>query len=161
MDDESTELYAFIDGLGVPVSLGEPQEKGMDAVQPLDPDNSTEADVDAAESDVWKTIADAIDTWSQRILDAESLHDRSESYRRLVDNSLRRLEVDGFVSPIELGELRTTLDTAVRLLHALSSYFICSNPSAQVKQDIISLMLDLYNLNLLNTQTFIYCCANL
>ena len=79
----------------------------------------------------------------------------------MVENSLHRLEIDGFVSQLELCELRRILDTAVRLLHALSSYFICSSPSVEVKQNIISLMLELYNLQLLNTQTFIYCCTHL
>ena len=81
----------------------------------------------------------------------------------MVENSLHRLEIDGFVSQLELCELRRTLDTAVRLLHALLSYYIysSSSPSVEVKQNIISLMLDLYNLQLLNTQTFIYCCTHL
>ena len=143
-------LYDFIESHG-----------GEENVDVEDVNSSTSVTgEEVAGAEVWHLIADAIDNWSRKILDAESLHKRSESFRTSLENSIYRHELDGFVPTFELSELRATKDKFIRLLHALSSYSIGDHHTA-VKKDIISLMLDLYELKKLNAQTFIHCCVHL
>jgi hypothetical protein len=144
MDPYTKELADFVDSIDV-----------ADVPEPEEVTTSTTPEV----ADVWQTIADAVDNWSIKILDAESLHSRSESFRCAIANSLHRLQLDGFVLPFELSELQSIADKWVRLLHALSSYGLGSTPTT--KEDIISLLVGLYDLKQLDAQTFIYCCTNL
>ena len=146
---DQQDLYDFID------SLGGEENVNVQEVKPVPVEDETVA------TGVWQTIADAIDNWSRRILDAESLHERSETLRTSIGNSIRRLELDGFLPTFELFNLRTTADKWIRLLHILSSYDIGGNRHISIKKDIISLMLDLYDLHQLNAKTLIHCCAHL
>ena len=110
--------------------------------------------------DVWQSIADAVDNWSCRILDVECLHDRSKSFRTLIETSIHRLTLDGFLSTFELNELCNIADKWLKLLDILSSYAI-GNRSTTVKREILLLLLDLYDLRQINPETFIDCCIHL
>ena len=110
--------------------------------------------------DVWQSIADAVDNWSRRILDVECLHDRSNSFRTLIETSIQRLALDGFLSAFELNELRDIADKWLKLLDILSSYAI-GNRCTIVKREILLLLLDLYDLHQLNAETLIDCCIHL
>ena len=147
-----------------------PDSDLYDFVESLDSENNDDikdvksitqpADEAAVAVDVWRLITDAVNDWSQRVFDAESLHKRSESFHTSLEGSIYRLELDGFLSTFELSDLRATKDKFVRLLHLLSSYSI-GNHRTSNKKDIISLLLDLYELKKLPAETFIECCAYL
>ena len=147
-----------------------PDSDLYDFVESLDRENNDDikdvksitqpADEAAVAVDVWRLITDAVNDWSQRVFDAESLHKRSESFHTSLEGSIYRLELDGFLSTFELSDLRATKDKFVRLLHLLSSYSI-GNHRTSNKKDIISLLLDLYELKKLPAETFIECCAYL
>ena len=126
---DQQDLYDFID------SLGGEGNVNVQEVKPVPVEDETVA------TGVWQTIADAIDNWSRRILDAESLHERSETLRTSIGNSIRRLEL-GFLPTFELFNLQNTADKWIRLLHILSSYDIGDNRHISIKKAIISLMLD-------------------
>ena len=155
------ELHDFIDSLDVKEDQTTIEDRstvgddtGTDAVAT----SADGADAAVETSSVWQNIADALDNWSQRILDAETLHDRSENLRLAIESSLYRQSLDGFLTSFELAELLYIADRWIRLLHAISSYSV---GYTYVKEDIISLMLDLYDLKQLNAHTFIDCCAKL
>ncbi len=154
------ELWDFINNLGEADVQEEVKLSSQSTPAATAAAAAAAAPEEAAVADVWQTIADAVDDWTHRILDAESLHDRSESFRSVIGNSIRRLELDGFLLPFELNELHNIADKWVRLLHILSTYAIGDHHTS-VKKDIISLMLDLYDLKQLNAQTLIHCCASL
>ena len=147
-----------------------PNSDLYDFVESLDSENNDDikdvksitqpADEAAVAVDVWHLITNAVNDWSQRVFDAESLHKRSESFHSSLEGSIYRLELDGFLSTFELSDLRATKDKFVRLLHLLSSYSI-GNRHTFTKKDIISLLLDLYELKTLTAETFIECCASL
>ena len=143
------DLYDFIEGAG-----------GIENVNARDIDSSVSLSDDVAATDVWHLIANAVDNWSRKIIDAEGLHKRSDSLRTSLDDSIYRQELDGFLPTFELSELNATKDKFIRLLHALSSYSV-GDRHTTVKKDIISMMLDLYELKKLTAQTFITCCAHL
>ena len=42
------------------------------------------------EPDVWPDIADAVNDWSRRIIDDECLHNRSENFRCVIEDSIYR-----------------------------------------------------------------------
>ena len=143
------DLYDFLEGAG-----------GIDNVNARNLDSSVLLSDDVAAVDVWHLIANVVDNWSRKIIDVESLHKRCDSLRTSLEDSIYRQELDGFLPTFELSELHATKDKFIRLLHALSSYSVCDHHTT-VKKDIISMMLDLYELKKLNAQTFITCCANL
>ena len=145
-----SDLYDFV------ASLDSEHNEDIKDVQAI----TQPADEAAVAVDVWRLITDAVDDWSQRIFDAESLHKRSESFTTSLEGSIYRLQLDGFLSTFELSALHATKDKFVRLLHLLSSCSI-GNRYTFTKKDIISLLLDLYELKKLSAETFIECCAYL
>ena len=49
------------------------------------------ADEVAVAVDVWRPITDAVNDWSQRVFDTESLHKRSELFHTSLEGSIYRL----------------------------------------------------------------------
>ena len=110
------------------------------------------------EPSAWNDIYEALDRWSQSILDAESLRDKTENIRLKLENSIHRQQVDGLLSHFDATELRYVSDLWIRLLHAITSFDIgCTS----TKKDIITLMLELYTLNQLDKNVFIETCLKL
>ena len=72
-------------------------------------------------------------TWSSQIQDSEISYNRSEDVRHTIE-SLRRQQLDGFLTAHDIAELR--------LWHATSCYTVCC---VFVKRDIITYLLELYS----------------
>ena len=72
MDDDAAnkDLFAFVDSIGV-------TEKNREE-----------------ETDVWD-IDHALNNWTQRVLAAESRRSKSKTFHQQIENSIRRLELDG------------------------------------------------------------------
>ena len=58
------------------------------------------------ESDVWSDIADALNQWRQKILDAETRLNTTVSFREKIEASLHRQQLDGFLNHQVIAELR-------------------------------------------------------
>ena len=99
-----------------------------------------------------------MDRWFQNIQDAESLHEKTEDFRYKIENVLYRQQIDGLLTLQDVIEIRHVSDLWIKLLHTISSYSIGCR---FVKKDVISLMLELYNLEQLDGQTFIDCSLKL
>ena len=91
-------------------------------------------------------------------MDAESLHARSTDLRSGIENSIYRLQLDGFLSTHDVGELRYTTDLWVELLNSLSSYLM---GCVFLKKNIISLLLKLYSVKQISEEIFIDSCLKL
>jgi len=116
-------------------------------------DNLEEKNLKEESSDgAWNDIYEALDRWSQSILDAESLRDKTEDIRLKIENSIHRQQIDGFLSHFDAAELRYVGDLWIRLLHAIASYDIGCKFT---KRDILTLLLELYTLNQLDKNVFI------
>ena len=150
-----TELQDFIDNLDVEdkkletKTVGEEDKDGIYVV---------DTEVDKRQADIWQNIADVAYDWSRRIVDAESLHARSTDFRSGIENSLYRLQLDGFLSTHDVGELRYITDLWVELLNSLSSYLM---GCIFLKGNIISLLLKLYSTKQISEELFIKTCLNL
>ena len=49
--------------------------------------------------DVWNDIAEALNNWTQRILNVESIYNsKSASCRQIIEQSLQRQQLDGFLN---------------------------------------------------------------
>jgi len=150
-----TELQDFIDSLDV-----EDKKVETESIRREDKDGIyvKDVEVERRQNDLWQNIADAAYNWSQRIVDAESLHVRSTDLRSDIENSIYRLQLDGFLSTHDVGELRYTTDLWVELLNSLSSYLM---GCVFLKRNIISLLLKLYSVKQISEELFIQTCVNL
>jgi len=149
------ELQNFIDSLDV-----EDKKVETKSIRREDKDGIyvKDVEVERRQNDLWQNIADAAYNWSQRIVDAESLHVRSTDLRSDIENSIYRLQLDGFLSTHDVGELRYTTDLWVELLNSLSSYLM---GCVFLKRNIISLLLKLYSVKQISEELFIQTCVNL
>ena len=150
-----TELQDFIDSLDV-----EDKKVETESIRREDKDGIyvKDVEVERRQNDLWQNIADAAYNWSRRIVDAESLHARSTDFRSGIENSIYRLQLDGFLSTHDVGELRYTTDLWVELLNSLSSYLM---GCVFLKRNIISLLLKLYSVKQISEELFIQTCVNL
>ena len=110
------------------------------------------------ESNVWIDIEEALNDWTDRILKVENEWKKTTSFRENIEASLKRQQLDGFLNDQDIAELRHTADIWVNLLKCMSSYKIgCEF----VKRDIITYLLELYELCQINDRLFIEACLKL
>ena len=115
-------------------------------------------DENIVEKNVWESISDAIDNWTQSILDAEAKHDKTEDIRLKLENIFQRQQIDGFLSEQDISELRYISNLWIKLAHAVTSYRIgCGS----LKKEVLYLMLELVLLNQFDRDVFITCCMQL
>ena len=95
------------------------------------------------EIDVWQHITTSLEHWTQGILGTESRHTTSGNFQQTIEESLRRQQLDGFLTAHDITELRYIIDLWVNLLNATSCYTV---GCVFVKRDIISYLLELYSL---------------
>ena len=150
-----TELQDFIDSFDV-----EDKKLETETIKKVDKDEIyvKDEEVDKRQADIWQIIADAANDWSSRIIDAESLQARSTDFRSGVENSLYRLQLDGFLSSHDVSELRYITELWVELLNSLSSYLM---GCVFLKRNIISLLLKLYSVKQISEEIFIDTCLKL
>ena len=110
--------------------------------------SSTINNRDTQGSDVWYDIAEALNNWSEQILDVESrCTNKVASFRKTIEESLRRQQLDGFLNPHDVSELRYITDLWTNILHATSCYTV---GCIFVKRDIITYLLELHTLGQIN-----------
>ena len=102
-----------------------------------------------ASDEVWDGIADALECWTQRILDAETRHSQSDDFHQRVEESLTRQHLDGFLNA---HDLRYIAELWKQLLDASSSYAIDCD---FMKRDILTLLLELHSLRPISSSLFI------
>ena len=82
-------VYDFIESLGVKEKK---VENGVNDVNNSENEETREQVGDCEEKrkeiDVWQDIADAVNDWSRRIIDAQCLHSRSEDFLCAIEDSL-------------------------------------------------------------------------
>ena len=128
---------------------------------------ATEKKVDVEESkstsespvdDVWVTITNALDNWTQRIVDTETRQSKYTTFRQRIEESLERMHGDGLLNDYDIKELQYVADLWMQLLTTTSCYSV---GCAFVKRDIITLLLELYSLKQVTSDLFIEVCLQL
>ena len=123
------------------------------------PTSSSRASNQSGENDVWGDIAEALNNWTQRILDVESRYEsKTASFRQTIEDSLKRQQLDGFINHHDLSELRYISDVWTNLLQAISCYTV---GCVSVKRDIITYLLELHTLRQINANLLIETCLKL
>ena len=146
-------LSEFID------SLDREGNKVEECKQPAQADNGFASPTpEVNQTNVWIDIEEAMNRWANQILDAESRHERTASFRENIEASLQRQQLDGFHNHHDISELRYIADLWTNLLTCISSYTIgCEF----VRRDIITYLLELYKLRQITDCLFIETCLRL
>ena len=140
------DLVDFVDSLGV------------DKKSELEDGEIPPAEEIEKSVDVWTYIKNALNEWTQRVIDAEARHERSVNIRRTIEDSLYRQQLDGFLAPQDISELRYITDVWIKLLDAVSCYTIGCEFA---KRDVITFLLELYSLKQISKTLFIEVCLKL
>ena len=106
--------------------------------------------------DTWTDIEESLRRWTSQIVDAESRYESTATFREKIEASLRRQQLDGFLNHQDISELRYIANIWVN--YCTSSYTIgCEF----VKRDIVTYLLELYNLRQITDCLFIETCLRL
>ena len=94
----------------------------------------------------------ALDSWTERIIDAESRIKKTQDIRKSVLDSLNRQVLDGLISEQDAIELEYTCDLWINLYKS----FLCRSSGADFSdQDVLTYLLELYTLKQISKQLFI------
>ena len=107
---------------------------------------------------VWLDVEEALHRWMCKILDVESHLEKSTGFRETIEASLRRQQQDGFLNHQDVAELRHVTNVWINLLNCTSSYTIGCN---FVKRDIITYLVELYNLRQITKSLLVESCLRL
>ena len=108
--------------------------------------------------DIWSDISNALETWTNRILDAEAQHSKSKQYQQVVEEALQRQQSDGLLSHHDYTELIDIASLWNNLLNATSTFTL---GCFAVKRDIIAILLEIYTLKQVTKHMFIEACLKL
>lgn len=157
------DLYDFIENLGK-----EEKERTSitanitESVLQTSNDNNTnenivQCNIKATDS-LWNDITNACESWSSKVLDAESNQSTSATFQQTIEDSLRRQQLDGFLCSQDLSELRYVAQLWTELLNASSCYAL---GCIFVKRKILTILLELYTLKQITNDLFIDACLKL
>ena len=92
---------------------------------------------------VLKDIVIALDSWTEKIIDAESRIKKTQDIRKSVLDSLNRQVLDGVISEQDSIELEYICDLWINLYKS----FLCKSSGADfADRDVLTYLLELYTL---------------
>ena len=109
-------------------------------------------------NNMWSDIVNALNEWTQKLLDTETCYHKTDNFQENIEASLRRQQIDGFINEQDMAELRYVKDLWVNLLNSISTY---NNGCIFVKRDIITFLLELHKVRQITDCVFIETCLQL
>ena len=107
---------------------------------------------DDSDWDVLLTISEALESWSDRVCNLETLCKRASDFHQTVIEFLQRQVIDGLISPQDVKELEYTAD----LWQKLHISYNCKVLGCQFSnEDILTYLLELYTLKQISKDFFI------
>ena len=101
---------------------------------------------------VLSDIVIALDSWTERIIDAESRIKKTQDIGKSVLDSLNRQVLDGLISEQDAIELEYTCDLWINLYKS----FLCHSAGADfADRDMISYLIELYGLKQISKELFV------
>ena len=101
---------------------------------------------------VLKDIVIALDSWTEKIIDAESRIKKTQDIRKSVLDSLNRQVLDGLISEQDSIELEYICDLWLNLYRS----FLCKSSGADfADRDVLTYLLELYSLKQISKNFFI------
>ena len=102
--------------------------------------------------EVLSDIVNALESWTDRIVDVESRIKKTQDIRKGVLESLNRQVLDGLISEQDSIELEYTCDLWINLYKT----FICKSSGADFSDwDVLTYLLELYSLKQISKKFFI------
>ncbi len=99
---------------------------------------------------VFENIIDGLNSWTEKILDAEERLKKTKDVRQSVLNSLNRQVLDGFIS--ERNSLEHTYDLWLNLYKSC----LCKTAGADfAERDVLTYLLELYTLKEITKELYI------
>ena len=114
--------------------------------------------IEVNQSRVWSDFEEALRRWMCKILDAESRLEKTASFRQNIEASLRRQQLDGLLNHQDIAELQHITNIWMNLLNCVSSYSVGCD---FVKRDIITYLIELYNLRQITKSLVVETCFRL
>ena len=108
--------------------------------------------------DALENIASSLRNWSQDISESKQVWYEIEDIRYSIEKDLYRQQTIGWMSELDVTEMRYIIDKWTKLLHSISMYKI---GHSCLKEEIITLLVDLLSINQIPRQIFIDCCLKL
>ena len=109
-------------------------------------------------SNVFDLVSEALDGWTKRILDVERCYGKTQNFKKTIDESIHRQQLDGLIAASEINDIRYVADLWASLYESLFSLSIGCH---SVKATIISTLLDLFTCKQLAKEQFVKCCLHL
>ena len=102
--------------------------------------------------DILQNISEALESWTRRILDAETAYSRTGSLYQNIIDSLQRQRLDGFIGEQDVRELEYVADLWLKLHTA----FVCKCCGAEfADRDVLTYLLELFSLKQISKAFFI------
>ena len=102
--------------------------------------------------DVLNDIVKALESWTDRIVDAEAQIKKLHGIQKLVQDSLNRQVLDGLISEQDSIELEYTCDLWVKLYKSQ----LCKSSGADFSdRDVFGYLLELYSLKQISKKFFV------
>ena len=115
-------------------------------------DESTIKIVNDEDWDVLLTISEALESWSDRVCNLETVCRRTSDYNQKVIDSLNRQLLDGLISQGDVKELGYAADIWQKLYISFNCKVLGCEFSTE---DVLNHLLELYSLNLISKEFFI------
>ncbi len=101
---------------------------------------------------ICENIIDGLNSWTEKILDAEERLKKTKDVRQSVLNSLNRQVLDGFISERDSIELEHTYDLWFNLYKSC----LCKSADADfADRDVLTYLLELYTLKQITKELYI------
>ena len=101
---------------------------------------------------VLESIIDGLNSWTEKILDAEARLKKTKDLRTSVIDSLNRQVLDGFISEQDSIELEHTCDLWINLYNSC----VCKSIGADfADRDLLTYLLNLYSLKQITKEFYI------
>ena len=101
---------------------------------------------------ILENIGEALESWSQRILDIEAKINGVGNLRESIVNSLKRQALDGLISESDTFELEYVADLWINLYKS----FHCKSVGASfTDRDVLTYLLELFSLGQISKEFFI------
>ena len=102
--------------------------------------------------DVLDDIVNALESWTDRIVDAEAQIKNLHGIQKLVEDSLKRQVLDGLITEQDSAELAYTCDLWVKLYKSQ----LCKSSGADFSdREVLGYLLELYTLKQISKRFFV------
>ena len=106
----------------------------------------------SSDSEILEDIAEALELWSQRILELETNFGKTKELSEKISNALNRQVLDGMISEQDSSKLQYIVNLWTKLHNSISAH--CMGTQI-ITEDVFSCLLELFDLQQISKEFFI------